>query len=79
MLLVLDQAIKMMENKVYGVSLKPVQKSEGSIELKQNHAGHQHQGSENILMKPNVVHGVSSGGNNSEENNPQTTSLEDDI
>ena len=84
-LLVLDQAegtIKMTENEVHGVSLKSVQKSEESIELKQNqvygiHAGHQ-QGSEDILVQPNVVYGVSSGGDNSERNNPQTTSLEDE-
>ena len=85
-LLVLDPAegtIKMTENEVYGVSLEAVQKSEESIELKQNqvygiHAGHQQQGSEDILVQPNVVYGVRSGGDNSERNYPQTTSLEDE-
>ena len=68
---------------MYGVSLEAVQKSEESIELKQNqvyeiHADHQQQGSEDILVQPNVVYGVSSGGEDSERNNPQTTSLEDE-
>ena len=52
-----------------------VQKSEESIELKKNqayeiHAGHKHQGSEDILVKPNVVYGVAvtSNGDNSDRN-----------
>ena len=71
-LLISDGAIKVTENG------EAVQKSEESIELKQNqayetiHAGYQQQGSEDILVKPNVVYGVavtSSGGDNSEQMN----------
>ena len=62
-LLILDGAeviFKMTKNDVYGVSLEAVQKSEENMELKQNqvygiHAGHQQQGSEDILVQPNVV------------------------
>ena len=49
-----EGTIKMTENEVYGVSLEAVQKSEESIVLKQNQ-----QGSEDILVKPNAVYGVS--------------------
>ena len=53
-------SFKMTKNDVYGVSLEAVQKSEENMELKQNqvygiHAGHQQQGSEDILVQPNVV------------------------